>query len=212
MQLTDNDTLLFIGDSITDCGRERPAGYRNGLGNGYVAQINALLGALHPQQRVRVINVGTSGNRVIDLKARWQTDVLDLKPDWVSIKIGINDVWRRFDDPTNPVQVDDAQFAAVYRELINATLPKVKGIVLVTPYFLETNAAEPMRAQMDRLSAIVKELGKEFKLPVVDTQAAFDAFLKERHYMELCSDRVHPNLTGHAILALTWLRALGLDS
>lgn len=210
MQLADKDTLLFIGDSITDCGRERPVGQQNGLGNGYVAQVNALLTALHPQQRVRVLNVGVGGNRITDLKARWQTDVLDLRPDWVSIKIGINDVWRRLDAPLNPVQVDDAHYTALYRELITATLPKVKGIVLMTPYFLELNRAEPMRAQMDRLGAIVTMLGNEFKLPVVDTQAAFDAFLEHRHSMELCADRVHPNAAGHALLALAWLRTLGL--
>lgn len=212
MQLADKDTLLFIGDSITDCGRERPVGQRGGLGNGYVAQANALLGALRPEQRVRVLNVGTSGNRITDLKARWQTDVLDQKPDWVSIKIGVNDVWRRFDDPVNPVQVDDAQFEAIYRELLAATLPKVKGVVLVTPYFLEPSDADPMRAAMDRLSAIVRKLAKEFSLPLVDTQAAFDEFLKHRHYMELCADRVHPNATGHAVLALAWLRAAGITA
>lgn len=210
MQLADKDTLLFIGDSITDCERARPVGARTGLGNGYVAQINALLGALRPQQRIRVLNVGTSGHRIIDLQARWQTDVLDLEPDWVSIKIGINDIWRRFDDPLNPVQVDDVRFTNVYRELIAATLPKVKGIVLMTPYFLEPNRSDPMRAQMDDLGVIVKKLGAEFKLPVVDTQAAFDAFLAHRHSMELCADRVHPNATGHTVLALAWLHTLGL--
>lgn len=210
MQLADKSTLLFIGDSITDARRERPIGYGLGLGNGYVAQVNALLAALHPQQRVRVLNVGTGGHRIIDLQSRWQTDVLDLQPDWVSIKIGINDVWRRFDDPLNPVQVDDAHFTAVYRELIVDTLPKVKGIVLMTPFFLEPNCSDPMRAQMDKLGAIVKTLGEEFKLPVVDTQSAFDIFLAHRHSMELCADRVHPNATGHTVIALAWLRTLGL--
>lgn len=211
MQIADKDTVLFIGDSITDCGRERPVGARGGLGNGYVSVVNSLLGSLQPQKRVRVLNVGISGNRITDLKARWQTDVLDQKPDWVSIKIGVNDVWRRLDDPLNPSQVDDAHFTAIYRELIASTLPTVKGIVLMTPYFLSTDKQEPMREQMDRLSAIVRTLGAEFKLPVVDTQAAFDAFLTHRNHMELCADRVHPNLTGHSVLALAWLRTVGIS-
>lgn len=210
MQLADKDTLLFIGDSITDCGRERPLGQRAGLGAGYANVINGLLAALHPEKRIRVLNTGISGNRITDLKARWQADVLDHKPDWVSVKIGVNDVWRRFDDPLGPVQVSDALYTDIYRELLDTTLPKVKGMVLVTPYYLETFRDEPMRAAMDRLSDIVRSLAAEYKLPLADTQAAFDAFLKERHFMELCSDRVHPNILGHTVIALAWLRAVGI--
>lgn len=214
MQLSDNSTLLFIGDSITDCGRDRPVGMRAGLGNGYVNVVSGLLGALQPQKRLRVLNVGTSGNRITDLQARWQTDVLDLAPDYLSIKIGINDVWRRFDDPLRPAQVSDEIYAAAYRELLDTTLtalPKIKGIILVTPYFLCTDPAEPMRAAMDGLGAIVRSLATEYQLPLVDTQAAFDAFLAHRHHMELCSDRVHPNLLGHSVIALAWLRAVGVE-
>src|SRR5579884_4100370 len=100
MLLEKNDKLVLIGDSITDCGRS-PAGEgaNEGIGRGYVAQIEALLHSVYPELSIRVINKGTSGNTVRDLKARWETDVLDLKPDWLSIMIGINDVWRQFDRP-----------------------------------------------------------------------------------------------------------------
>jgi len=105
-----NSTLLFIGDSITDCGRARPVGEKDGLGNGYVGQINAILSATHPDRSIRVLNTGISGNRVCDLKDRWQPDVSDLNPDWLSIMIGINDVWRQFDNPLNPRQVDLVEY------------------------------------------------------------------------------------------------------
>ena len=92
--------LLMIGDSITDCGRARPMGEAadNGLGDGYVALVDAWLRAAHPAWPVGIVNMGISGDTVRDLRARWQTDVLDQAPDWLSIFIGINDVWRRFGD------------------------------------------------------------------------------------------------------------------
>ena len=92
----------MIGDSITDVGRARPIGEGradDALGRGYVMMVDALLGAVYPERLIRVINMGVSGNTTRDLKARWQKDVLDLKPDWLSIMIGANDVWRQYDSP-----------------------------------------------------------------------------------------------------------------
>ena len=122
MQLEKNSTLLFIGDSITDCGRARPVGEKDGLGNGYVAQINAILNATHPDRSIRVLNTGISGNRVCDLKGRWQPDVLGLNPDWLSIMIGINDVWRQFDNPFNPRQVDLVEYEDTLKMATGASL------------------------------------------------------------------------------------------
>ena len=104
MKLQKGSKLVMIGDSITDAGRARPVGEGlfDPLGRGYVCMVNALLGAVYPERGLRVVNMGCSGNTVRDLKARWQTDVFDLKPDWVSIMIGINDVWRQYDLPLQP--------------------------------------------------------------------------------------------------------------
>jgi len=94
------ETLLFTGDSITDCGRPRPfSAWEDELGNGYVSQVATLLAAHRPEITLRVINTGSSGNRVTDLADRWEEDVLNFQPDWVSVMIGINDVWRHFDRP-----------------------------------------------------------------------------------------------------------------
>ena len=99
-----NDTVLFIGDSISDYERKRPVGegLRNAWGTSYVACAGALLGSVYPELALRVINMGISGNQTRDLIARWQTDVMDLHPDWVCMLIGINDVWRQFDQPQMP--------------------------------------------------------------------------------------------------------------
>ena len=144
-----NDTVLFIGDSISDYDRARPVGEGlfNAWGQSYVACAGALLGCMYPELGLRVINMGISGNQVRDLKDRWQTDVFDLKPDWVSVLIGINDVWRQFDSPQMPeTHVSPEEFEQTYEELIRETLPRVKGMILMTPYYMETNTRDAMRA------------------------------------------------------------------
>src|SRR5262245_43928843 len=95
------EKLVMIGDSITDCGRARPfgEGLFDAIVKGYVGLVDALITAAYPELGIRVVNVGTSGNTVRDLKDRWDTDVIELKPDWLSIMIGTNDVWRQFDSP-----------------------------------------------------------------------------------------------------------------
>ena len=209
MQLEKNSTLLFIGDSITDCGRARPVGEKDGLGSGYVGQINAILNAAHPDCSIRVLNTGISGNRVCDLKDRWQPDVLDLNPDWLSIMVGINDVWRQFDNPLNPRQVDLVEYEDTLQELIEQTQSRLQGLVLMTPFYLEANPQDPMRNLMDRYGQVAKKIAEAKQAIFVDTQQAFDQYLAYQPSQSLCGDRVHPNPTGHMILAKAFLDAVG---
>mgnify|MGYP006081575117 CR=1 FL=1 len=207
MKIQSGQTLLMIGDSITDVGRDRPVGEKQGIGSGYVRDVWAQLGANHPDCKISVLNTGISGNRVTDLEARWQEDVLDHSPDWVSVMIGINDVWRHFDSPMID-QVDIEMYELKLDGLIQKTLPAVKGMILMTPYFLETNLSDPMRKQMDMYGAVVKKLSKKHNTVFVDTQAAFDAYLDFQPTQTLCGDRVHPNEVGHMILANVFLKAI----
>ena len=201
--------ILFIGDSITDCDRARPVGEGGGLGNGYVSVVNALLTAAYPQHHLRVLNVGTSGNTVRDLDARWQTDVLNLKPDWLSVMIGINDVWRQFDSPLQTeTHVALDEYTTTLDKLLQKTRPTLKNLVLMTPYFIEPNRNDAMRAMMDKYGNAVRQLARKHKAIFVDTQACFDTILQTTHPMSLAWDRVHPNLTGHAILARAFLKAV----
>jgi len=212
VKISRQSKLVMMGDSITDCGRAQPIGegHAGALGNGYVALIDALLGAACPALGIRVVNVGLSGNTVRDLKQRWQRDVVALKPDWLSIMIGINDVWRHFDLPRQrEIHVGLEEYELTLEELCAATRPQLKGLVLMTPYFIELNRGDPMRAQMDRYGAAVKRLAKKYQAVLVDTQAAFDDVLGSLHPMALAWDRVHPNQTGHMILARAFLRAVG---
>ncbi|HEU5101798.1 MAG TPA: SGNH/GDSL hydrolase family protein [Roseiflexaceae bacterium] len=209
-----NSKLVMIGDSITDCERARPVGEGlfEALGKGYVNLVHSLLSAATPERRVRVVNMGTGGNTVRDLAARWQTDVLDLQPDWLSIMIGINDVWRQFDSPLQTeIHVPIGEYTETLTRLVASTRPRLKGLVLMTPYFIEPNRADPMRAQMDRYGAVVREVAAGHDAVFVDTQAAFDGVLEHMHPMTLAWDRVHPTLAGHMVLARAFLSAVGFE-
>jgi lysophospholipase L1-like esterase len=211
MKFDKNDKLIMIGDSITDCDRAKPAGEGlfNPYGCGYVNMVKALLDARYPECPVRLVNKGISGNTVRDLTTRWQEDVLDLKPQWVSIMIGINDVWRQFDSPKiTEHHVGLEEYEASLEKLITTTLPTLKGLILATPYFIEPNLADPMRMRMDAYSAVVKKLAAKHDAILVDTQAGFDRMLKHMHPMALAWDRVHPNSSGHALLAECFLDAV----
>ena len=208
--------LVMIGDSITDCGRARPVGDAgidgSGLGTGYVSLANSLLRAAYPHARIRVVNMGTSGNTVRDLAARWKTDVLDLEPNWLSIMIGINDVWRQFDSPLLSEQhVGLEEYEATLRGLVTSTRPLVQGLVLMTPYFIEPLRADPMRAMMDEYGAVVQRIAAEARATLVDTQAAFDGLLAHSHPMTIAWDRVHPTPVGHMVLARAFLNAVGFE-
>lgn len=204
--------LLFIGDSITDWSRARPVGEAlfDSLGTGYVGLVNAHLNVTHAASRIRVVNMGVSANTVRDLEARWATDVEALAPDWLSVMIGVNDVWRQFDarlQTENHVLIDE--YEATLERLIVRSRPRLKGLVLMAPYFVEFNRADPMRAKIDDYGAVVRKLADRHGAVFADTQAAFDEVMAEIHPMGIATDRVHPTLTGHLIIARAFLKAVG---
>jgi len=211
MKIENGQTLLFIGDSITDCRRAQPLGQRDGLGEGYVAFTDSLLASAHPERKIRILNTGIGGNRVIDLEARWQRDVLDLHPDWLSVMIGINDVWRQFDGAMDPNQVGADRFETVYRRLLDRTRSALRGLVLMSPYFIETNRTDPMRSLMDAYGKTVRRLAMDFDAIFVDVQAAFDRYLAHRPTQSLAGDRIHVNKTGHMIIARSFLDTVGFE-
>lgn len=211
MRIEPGSKLVLIGDSITDCDREFPIGevINNGLGNGYVNLVNALLTATYPDQHIRIVNMGTGGNTVLDLAARWNSDVLAQKPDWLSVMIGINDVWRQFDSPLHPEwHVPLETYKNTLENLIRKTRPQLKGLILISPYLIEPNHSEPMRAMMDTYGQTVRALAEKYDAIFVDAQAAFDIVMKDLHPMSLAWDRVHPGLAGHAVIARAFLSAI----
>lgn len=199
----------MIGDSITDAGRSRHGESTDeSLGYGYVSFVAALLGAAYPEAAVRVVNKGVSGNTALDLKMRWQKDVLDLTPDWLSIMIGINDVWGQFGSPYQDDVVYLNEYERILTELIGQTAGNLKGLILMTPYFIEPNQNEPIRVNMDLYGRKVRELAEKFNAVLIDTQAAFDSALRIYHPTDLSEDRVHPNNVGHMIIARAFLQGI----
>ncbi|CAM4143587.1 SGNH/GDSL hydrolase family protein [Paenibacillus alkaliterrae] len=214
MRLTKGQKLLFIGDSITDCERNRPngEGLFGALGKGYVANVDALLQAVYPELGIRVVNMGTSGHTVRDLKDRWQADVIDRKPDWLAVMIGTNDVWRQYDTPFIPEwHVYKDEYEHTLQSLIAETKPLVNGVVLMTPFYIESNDKDAMRATMDEYGAIVKRTAERNDCLFVDTQAAFNKVLEELYASTLAWDRVHPTAAGHMVLAKAFLNKIGFE-
>jgi lysophospholipase L1-like esterase len=206
--------LVFLGDSITDanCNKPTPAeGLFDPMGRGYVTMVDSLLGAVYPERAIRVINTGISGSNVRDLASRWKVDVLDLKPDWISIMIGTNDVWRQFDSPKQDRGVNPEDYESTYARLLEQSRKNLNGVVLMTPFYLEPNKSDAMRVRMDQYGAIVKKLARKFDAVFVDTQAAFDKVLPHYYPAELSWDRVHPSQTGHMILAKAFLDGVGFE-
>jgi lysophospholipase L1-like esterase len=213
MRLNENDKLVMIGDSITDSERRRPRGDGpHGVGKGYVALVDSLLHAVYPELKVRVVNMGSGGNTVRDLAERWQSDVLDLRPDWLSIMIGINDVWRQFDQPfITESHVYLEEYEQTLRKLVTTTRPHVKGLVLMTPFYIEPNTQDAMRSKMDEYGAAVKRVAAETDSLLVDTQAVLAPILAHLYPAALAGDRVHPNLIGHMVLAKAFLGAVDFE-
>ena len=191
---------VFIGDSVTDCGRliEPP------FGDGYVFNI-AQSGRLAGE----IINVGTSGHRLVDLENRWNTDVLAHNPTLVSVAIGINDTWRRYDD-NDPTSVED--FEERYRRVLTTT--KAHGnpdLVLCEPFLLEVrNEMNTWREDLDPKIAVVHKLAAEFGAKLVPFDQRLKAIAQEMAMAELADDGIHPSKLGHEIMADLWLRTVGL--
>ncbi|MEU7870478.1 SGNH/GDSL hydrolase family protein [Dactylosporangium sp. NPDC049140] len=204
MIFKDGQRVLFIGDSITDCGRTGPlAPY----GDGYVNLLRALVTARHPATDLTWLNRGVSGDTVRHLRARWDRDAVAERPDWLSIMIGINDVWRAFGDrPDEAVPIDE------YESTLRALLTEVDCPIIVgTPYFIEPDRTDAQRARSDLYADVARRVAADFGALLVDTQAMFDRLLEHRAPSAWAPDRVHPGLEGHTALALAFLDVIESD-
>jgi lysophospholipase L1-like esterase len=185
-------TILFAGDSVTDCGRrEDPAG----LGDGYVFRIAETLGS-----EANWLNRGISGDRSRDLRERWDRDVLAARPALVSVLVGINDTWRRYDsnDPTSA-----ADFEASYRALLEPLAADRVRLVLIEPFLLPVGAEQTAwRDDLEPKIAIVRSLAREYGAALVPADTALNAV---GDTAGLAPDGVHPSHRGHELLAALWL-------
>ena len=214
MKIAPRSKFILIGDSVTDMGRTRPIaqGLFNPHGTGYPNVVQGLLTSVYPDYFINVVNMGNSGDNVRNLKARWQTDVIDLKPDWLSIMIGINDVWRQFDTPQIPEHgVMPDEYRATLSELVHQTKPLVKGLVLITPVYWELNKQDAMAARVAEYQGICREIAEAEGVLFCDAQSYADRVLKCCSPNYITWDRVHPNIPGANVLAHALLDTLEFD-
>ena len=193
-----SQTTVFIGDSVTDCGRLNLPPY----GDGYVRDIvNG--GKLEGE----IINVGTSGNRLIDLIARWDEDVLAHNPTRVSIAIGVNDTWRRYDD-NDPTSVED--FERNYDEVLAKTKAACNpDFVLCEPFLLHVKPEmETWREDLDPKIAVVHKLAKKYGAKLVPFDSYLNGLLASHTIEELADDGIHPSVLGHQLMAELWLKTV----
>jgi lysophospholipase L1-like esterase len=202
-------TFLFQGDSITDGNRTRNNDLNHVLGHGYAYLISSKLSYNSPEKEFLFLNRGISGNQVTDLANRWQTDTIELKPDLLSIMIGVNDAWAAVGgDKTRTVEL----FESTYRSILEKTrqaLPSVQ-FVLCTPFVLP---AGPVKKQWDSCQievapriAVIRQLADEYNAVFVDFQTAFNAALKRAPAEYWLWDGVHPMPAGHELMAREWIK------
>lgn len=208
------DRIVFAGDSVTDMCSGQPVteGLGDSLGFGYVRILENFLTAWYPERFLRITNSGINGHTSRDLLERFDRDVLSLKPDWVSICIGINDVWRQFDMPAFPDHhVSCEEYEKNLETMILRAKETAKGVFLCTPFYMEPNKSDPMRSRMDEYGAVCKALAQKHGCILVDFQEAYDRFFQYRHSAFIAWDRVHPNQIGSTVMARAFLAECGFD-
>lgn len=208
-------TLLFQGDSITDAGRDRSRYYPNdgrGMGHGYVHHtVTSLLGQ-HPDQALRCYNRGISGDKVYQLAERWEDDCLQLRPDVISILIGVNDHWHTL---SGRYAGTAASYARDYRALLTRTreaLPAVRFLI-AEPFVVRGGTAirpEEWFPVFDDYRAEARRLAHDFEATFIPLQAIFDQALTVAPVDYWCPDGVHPALPGAYLMSEAWREALAL--
>ncbi|WP_030238070.1 GDSL-type esterase/lipase family protein [Streptomyces sp. NRRL S-350] len=193
-------TVLFQGDSITDAGRRRhvPAD----LGDGYAALAARRLLAAHPG--VTVLNRGVAGDRVADLRARWEEDTLAHGPDLLSIMVGVNDTLRRDDAGQS---ASPGAWEEDYRSLLLAAVSRGETrLVLIEPFLVPVAAQQwAWREDLDPRIGVVRRLAAEFDAQLLAADGLLNQAARSAGRPELVAfDGVHPTPFGHRVLADAW--------
>ncbi len=190
--------IVFAGDSVTDCGRR---GEPEALGHGYVRLL-----ADGPLAGHAVRNVGVDGSRIVDVADRWTTDVLDPRPDLVSLLIGINDTWRRYD---SGLVFPAADYEHTYRDLLTA-LPSGTRVVLLEPFVLPVTDDQSRWWDEDLAARVevVHRVAADHDALLVPTRSMLTAAAATSGNAALAADGVHPTPEGHRLIADLWWRTV----
>lgn len=201
------EKVLFIGDSITDCGRR---GDQAPLGNGYVKKTTELITAKYPERRIEYVNKGIGGDVVEGLEERWDVDVIAEKPNWLSVKIGINNVSRQFGASISNEEYLP-QWEACYRRILTRSQDELSTrLFMFEIFYIEEDVAEPLPWPMDAYNEIIHRLADEFRAQLIRTNEAFDRAVATRPgALWTTQDGVHPNPDGHMLMAFEFLKQAG---
>jgi len=206
--------IVFFGDSITDCGRNRDdLGKQSALGYGFVRVIGDRILGGSPDKHV-IYNMGISGNRIVDLYARIKAHVWNREPDLISILIGINDVWHEISHGNG---VDLERFEKVYRMIIEDTRKRFPNVrfILCEPFVLEGTATCPTAENPRRYEQFkevyeyaktVKKLSDEYGLYFLPLQEKFNDAAAKLGVEYYAPDGVHPNVGGSSLIATEWVK------
>jgi lysophospholipase L1-like esterase len=197
--LTDNSVILFQGDSITDSGSD--SDHNELLGDGYVMLTAAWLSALHPEYNLKFLNRGVNGDGVRDLRNRWKKDCLDLRPNLVSILVGVNDVtWKG--NSTESFQAD-------YLSILEQTRQLKCQIVLMEPFLLPSHGNfHKLTKELNKRIEVVRKLAIEFETKLIPLNDIFLKACLKRDASFWSLDGAHPTLAGHALIAQSWLKGV----
>lgn len=202
-------TYLFQGDSITDVGRNREPGGRD-MGHGYATMVAGALYQKHPG-KLDIYNRAISGNRSIDLYARIKADVINLKPDYMSVLIGVNDVWHEFGHQNGCSHEQYERNYCMFLEEVKAALPHIK-IVILEPFLTGGAVTEKFGSEflaaIKKNAAISRKIAEKYDLPFVALQERFDQWEARFGAEALTREGVHPTVMGHSIIAKALLETL----
>ncbi|GAB2983506.1 SGNH/GDSL hydrolase family protein [Mucilaginibacter puniceus] len=209
ISINKNDIILLQGDSITDSGRSKTATEPNStraLGNGYALDVASNLLLKYPEKELKFFNKGISGNKVYQLAERWEADCIELKPNILSIHIGVNDFWHTL---TNGYKGTLQTYIDDYKKLLDSTqrlLPNVK-LIICEPFAVlgVRSVDEKWYPTFDLFRKAASDIADQYDAPFVPYQAAFDKALKLAPPIYWTVDGVHPSVAGAALMAQTWL-------
>lgn len=209
MKIKQQDKILFIGDSITDVDRDRSN--PNDLGKGYPLMVAAELQAAFPEDQLTFYNRGISGDKVVDLKARWEEDCLDLNPDIVSILVGINDSSHQLNIDKRMDASAIEQFEEDYRFLLKSLIQRTDArIVLMEPFFLPYPKERiQVREDLDQRIHIVRKMAREYLTDLIPLDGLFSAQgVKYGYPYYTGEDGIHPTVAGHGLIKEAWINQL----
>ncbi|HHT27257.1 MAG TPA: SGNH/GDSL hydrolase family protein [Firmicutes bacterium] len=201
------DRIVFQGDSITDVGRNRQDDSLPG--GGYVAVIKGLLTALRPDLQIEIINRGCGGNRTPELIARWDEDCINLHPTWLSLMIGVNDVWRIRGSASGQVHIPLPHYISNMRQLLDRAVESgIPNLILMSPTFIDKNLNSDLNLMLIDYNEAVKQLAQEYNAIYINVRDKLKEAITQHPEVNWLPDGCHPGVAGHTIIGVTWLKAL----